>query len=208
MTTSPTIRSLLVRAALPLALAAAAAACVSTDVGPAECRNNRAQVGRPTDGKMLAFMLRPGSIYEHYREIHAGDTLTLDWDTSKTYYGVACLRFRTTDSAHIDPSGPFQFVMSGSNAGTAWRTQGGQRDTATAYAFGNCAGDGGTYRRNADSTISLTWANGQAVWLFDPSATHRLQTDSIIQTIAELSSRADSSHASWRAQWVRAWCGE
>lgn len=209
MTTSATTRSILARAALPLALAVAvsAAAC-KMDVIPAECANARTQINRPTDGKMLAFMLQPRSIYNHYREIHPADTLIRDWDTSLAYSGLACLRFRTTDSVHIDPTGPFQFITSGSNVGTSWQQWHGQTDSVGVSTIAGCAGDGGTYRLHADSTISLTWSNGQQAWFFSPEGVHRLLGDSLIRTTAELSSRADSTHASWRVNWVRAFCGE
>jgi hypothetical protein len=209
MTTSAATRSTRVRAALVLALAAAAAAaaCKKEPLGT-ECDNARAQLGRPTDGKMLAFALAPQSIYYHYREINPADTMIIDWDTSQVYYGLACLRFRTTDSVHIDPTGPFQLITSGSNGGTAWRQWHGRTDSVVAYAVWGCAGDGGTYRRNADSTISFTWSNGQQYQYFGPTGVHRLLSDSLIRTTAEESYRADSTHASWRMNWVRAYCGE
>jgi hypothetical protein len=209
MTTSATIRSTLARGTpvLLLAVAVAAAACKKDALGT-ECDNARTQLNRPTDGKMLAFALVPQSIYYHYREINPADTMIIDWDTTQAYYGLACLRFRTTDSVHIDPTGPFQFVTSGSNAGTAWRQWHGQTDSVVAYAVWGCAGDGGTYRRNADSTITFTWNNGQQYRYFGPAGVHRLRSDSLIQTTAEESYRADSTHASWRLKWVRAYCGE
>ena len=209
MTTSAATRSTLARSA-PLLLLAAAFAAVGCkkDLASTECDNARSQINRPTDGKMIAFALDPQSIYYHYREMHPADTMFIDWDTSKIYYGIACLRFRTTDSVHIDPTGPFQFVTSGSNGGTAWRQWLGQTDSVTAYAVWGCAGDGGTYRLNADSTISFTWSNGQQYKFFGPTGVHRLQGDSLIRTTAEESYRADSTHASWRVNWVRAYCGE
>lgn len=209
MTTSAATSSTLARAALLLALTAAAAvAACKNDVAGTECDNARAQVNRPTDGKMLAFALVPQSIYFHYREMQPADTMIVDWDTTKEYWGLACLRFRTTDSVHIDPTGPFQLVTSGSNAGTAWQQWHGQTDSVDAYTIWGCAGDGGTYRLNADSSISFTWSNGQQYKFFGPMGVHRLQSDSVIQTTAEESYRADSTHASWRVNWVRAYCGE
>ena len=96
---------------------------------------------------------------------------------------------------HIDSAGPFQLVTSGSNAGTAWRHWHGQTDSVAAYAIWGCAGDGGTYRLNADSTISFTWSNGQQYQFFGPSGIHRLLNDTLIQTTSEESYRADSTHA-------------
>jgi hypothetical protein len=209
MTISAATHSSHARAALVLALAAAAlATACKTDTANGPCDNARTQLNRPTDGKMLAFGLRPQSIYYHYREIHPTDTLILDWDTSKVYFGVACLRFRTTDSVHIDPAGPFQLITSGDNAAWAVRHYLGQTDSAIAYTIWGCAGDGGTYRLNADSSISLSWANGQAYKFFGPTGVHRLLADSLIRTTSEESYRADSTHASWRVDWVRAYCGE
>jgi len=209
MTPSTATRSLLARAALPVALAVAVAAagCKNDAIAP-ECQNARTQIDRPADGKMLAFMLQPRSIYNRYLEIHPADTMIRDWDTTMAYYGLACLRFRTTDSVHINPTGSFQFVTSGSNAGTAWQTWHGQTDSVGVSSIPPCSGDGGTYRLNADSTISLTWSNGQQSWFFGPAGVHRLLSDSLIQTTAELSSRADSTRASWRLNWERAYCGE
>ena len=105
MTTSAAFRSTLARAAplLALAVAVAATACKEHALGT-ECDNARSQLNRPTDGKMLAFALSPQSIFYHYREIHPADTMIIDWDTSQAYFGLACLRFRTTDSVHIDPT--------------------------------------------------------------------------------------------------------
>lgn len=206
MTTSAATRSTVPLAALVLALAAAAAC--KKDVAGTECDNARTQLNRPTDGKMLAFALAPRSIYYHYREINPTDTMIIDWDTSQSYFGLACLRFRTTDSVHIDPTGPFQLITSGSNSGTAWRQWHGLTDSVVAYSVWGCAGDGGTYRRNADSTISFTWSNGQQYQYFGPTGVHRLQGDSLIQTTSEESYRTDSTHASWRLSWVRAYCGE
>jgi len=209
MTTSAATRFALARAALPLALAVAvaAAACKENPVDT-ECDNARSQINRPTDGKMLAFALAPQSIYYHYREIQRTDTTIVDWDTSRTYFGLACLRFRTTDSVHIDPAGPFQLITSGSNGGTAWRQSHGQTDSVVAYTIWGCAGDGGTYRLQSDSTISFTWSNGQQNRFFGPAGVHRLRGDSLIQTTAAESYRADSTHADWRVNWVRAYCGE
>jgi hypothetical protein len=209
MTYSAASRSPHARAALLLALALAAgtAACKKDPVSN-ECDNARTQLNRPTDGKMLAFALAPQSISYHYREINPADTMIIDWDTTQLYFGLACLRFRTTDSVRIDPSGPFQFITSGSNSGTAWRQWHGVTDSVIAYAVWGCAGDGGTYRLNADSTISFSWANGQQYQYFGPAGVHRLVGDSTIETTAEESYRADSTHASWRVRWVRAYCGE
>ena len=209
MTTWPATRSTRTHAALELALAVAAtAAACKQDPAGTECDNARTQINRPTDGKMLAFGLVPQSIYYHYREIHPTDTMIIDWDTSQVYFGLACLRFRTTDSVHIDQTGPFQLVTSGSNAGTAWRQWHGQTDSVTAYSIWGCAGDGGTYRLNADSSISFTWSNGQQYKFFGPTGVHLLRGDSLIQTTSEESYRADSTHATWRVNWVRAYCGE
>jgi hypothetical protein len=207
MTIPAATRASLARTAVLLALAATAAACKKDPVST-ECDNARSQINRPTDGKMLAFALNPQSLYYHYRERHPTDTLIIDWDTTQAYYGLACLRFRTTDSLHIDPTGPFQLVTSGSNAGTAWRQWHGQTDSVVAYSIWGCAGDGGTYRLNADSTISFTWRNGQQYQFFGPQGIHKLVNDSLIRTISEESYRADSTHSSWRANWVRAYCGE
>jgi hypothetical protein len=209
MTTLAATRSILARAALPLALAVAvaAAACKENPAGT-ECDNARTQLNRPTDGKMLAFALAPQSIYYHYREIQPADTTIIDWDTTQAYFGVACLRFRTTDSVRIDPAGPFQLITSGSNGGTAWRQSHGQTDSVVAYTIWGCAGDGGTYRLQSDSTISFTWSNGQQNRFFGPAGVHRLRGDSLIETTATESYRADSTHADWRVNWVRADCGE
>jgi hypothetical protein len=209
MTSPAAPRSSFARSALFLALAAtlAGAACKKDPVGT-ECDNARTQINRPTDGKMIAFALVPQSIYYHYREMNPADTMIIDWDTSQIYYGLACLRFRTTDSLRIDSAGPFQFVTSGSNAATAWRQWHGQTDSVVAYAIWGCAGDGGTYRLHADSSISFAWSNGQQYKFFGPTGVHRLFNDTMIRTTSEESYRADSTHASWRVNWVRAYCGE
>ena len=209
MMTSAATRTSRSTAVLLMALAAAAgvAAC-KNDFANSTCDNARGQINRPTDGKMIAFGLAPQSIYYHYREIQPTDTLIVDWDTTQLYFGLACLRFRTTDSVHIDPSGPFQFVTSGSNAGSVNVLHAGQTVQDTAYAVWGCAGDGGTYRLNADSTISFTWSNGQQFQYFGPQGLHRLLSDSVLHTTSEESYRADSTHASWRMNWVRTYCGE
>jgi hypothetical protein len=208
MMTSAATRSTRTRTALLLALAVAAGAACKRDIAGGTCDNARTQINRPTDGKMLAFGLAPQSIYYHYVQVNPTDTIIMDWDTTQLYWGLACLRFRTTDSAHIDPSGPFQLVTSGSNAGTVWRQWHGQTDSLAGYSIWGCAGDGGTYHLNADSTISFTWRNGEQYKFFGPTGIHRLLTDSIIRTTSEESYRSDSTHASWRVTWVRAYCGE
>jgi len=192
---------------LALVLGALAAGCKHDVLGNAACENDRFDLYRPTQGKMLAFVLQQPTIRYHYREIQPTDTTLLTWDSSAAYYGGACLRFQTTDSVQIASSGAFQFLMSGSNAGTVWRTYKGVTDSVSAYLFFGCEGDGGTYSVSADHTIQYQWSNGQQYRLFGPVAVHTLVGDTIWVT-SEESYRADSTHASWRAAWVRGYCGE
>lgn len=195
------------------ALAAVLPACKKDEPLAPECENSRFDMLRPTEGKMLAFVLSPQTIEYQYRDVRR-DTTDLSWDTSQTYYGVACLRFQTTDSVRIDSSGVFQFLMSGSNAGTVRRRIGPldgsleRNDSLVGRFFYGCEGDGGNYRLHADSTISLSWSNGTQVRIFEPTAAHRLRGDTAIWSSAIQSAYNDSLHATWRVTWVRAYCGE
>ncbi len=193
--------------ALALALGLWGTACKQDVLANSTCENDRFKVQRPTQGKMLAFMLQPQTISYHYREIQPTDTTLITWDSTALYYGVSCLRFSTTDSVRIDTAGVFQFLMAGSNAGSVWRTYKGVTDSINAYLFFGCEGDGGTYRIAGGNTIQYLWRNGEQYRLFGPAAVQTLVGDTI-WTTAEESYRADSTHASWRAAWVRASCGE
>jgi len=199
--------------ALVAVLAAVLPACKKDQPLSPECENSRFDMWRPTDGKMLAFVLNPQTIQYQYRDVRR-DTTDLSWDTTQAYYGVACLRFQTTDSVRIDSSGVFQFLMSGSNAGTVRRRVGPLdgsptwNDSMVGYFFYGCEGDGGNYRLHADSTISLSWSNGTQMRVFEPTAVHRLRGDTAIWSSAVQSAYNDSLHATWKVAWHRAYCGE
>lgn len=209
MTASPSIGARSVRRAILIAFVAGAfgAACKQDAIVNSSCENHRLDVFRPTQGKMLAYLLNPQTISYHYREIQPQDTTTILWDSSKAYLGVSCLRFQTKDSVRIDTTGVFQFVMSGPNSGIVWRTFRGATDSLNASLFFGCEGDGGTFRVASDNTVQYSWSNGEQFRLFGPTAVHTLVGDTIWVT-AEESYRADSTHASWRAAWVRGACGE
>lgn len=199
------------RAALVLAaaLAALAAAC-KTDDPTGQCYNQRFELSRPTSAKLLAYSLSPSSIEYHYLDVRT-DTLELTWDTAAAYYGGACLRFQTTDSARIDSSGIFQLYMTGANGAYLRRRLVEQgrttNDSLIGYVFYGCEGDGGRFRLHPDSTITFTWDNGEQVRVFDPSAVHRLEGDVIRSSVTQ-SSSGDSVRANWRLAWARAYCGE
>lgn len=209
MTSSSSFGPRSVHRTLVVALAAGVfgAACKQDTIINSACENNRFDMFRPTQGKMLAFLLQPQTISYQYREVQPQDTTRLLWDSSQIYYGVACLRFQTRDSVRIDTAGVFQFLMAGSNAGTVWQTYRGQTDSLSASLFFGCEGDGGTYRVASNNTVQYSWRNGEQYRLFGPAAVHTLVGDTIWVT-AEESYRADSTHASWRAAWVRGSCGE
>lgn len=173
--------------------------------------NHRFDIPRPTVGKMLAYRLMPATIAYHYIDVRGGDTTEYTWNTTRDYYGLACLRFATTDSVRIDPSGPFQLVLSGSNTSYMDRflVAAGQtvNDSILGSVFYGCEGDGGTYAVAADSAVGYTWANGDAHWIFNPSATHRLHGDSLLSSFTQ-SAYADSVRSSMSFAWVRDACGE
>jgi hypothetical protein len=173
--------------------------------------NHRFDVPRPTVGKMLAYRLDPATIVYHYIDVRGGDTTEYTWNTSRDYYGLACLRFATTDSVVIDSTGAFQLVMSGSNASYMDRhfVAAGTvtDDSILGNVFYGCEGDGGTYQLAADSLISYAWANGDAHWIFNPAATHRLHSDSLFSSFTQ-SAYGDSVRSTMRFAWVRADCGE
>jgi hypothetical protein len=210
-------RTLVVSAAA--ALAAGAAACktetASNEFCSASAVNHRFDIPRPTVGKMLAFGLAPKTITYHYldvRRVDSGhDTTEYTWDTTKTYYGLACLRFQTTDSVHVNPAGAFQLVLSGSNSAYIPRhavtAAGTADDSIVASPFYGCEGDGGTYRLNADSSLTFSWANGDAHWIFNPGALHQLHGDTIWSSFTQ-STAGDSVRSSMRLAWLRMACGE
>lgn len=173
--------------------------------------NHRFDIPRPTVGKMLAYRLAPQSIAYHYIDVRAGDTTEYTWNTARAYYGIACLRFATTDSVKIDPSGPFQLVLSGSNNAYMDRylvaSGNVTNDSILGNVFYGCEGDGGTYAVATDSSVSYSWANGDAHWIFNPSATHLLHGDSLISAFTQ-TAFADSVRSSMRFAWVRGECGE
>ena len=160
---------------------------------------------------MLAFRLAPATIVYHYIDVRRGDTTEYTWNTTRDYYGLACLRFGTTDSVKIDPSGAFQLVLSGSNNSYMDRHMvlSGQvtDDSILGATFYGCEGDGGTYAVAADSTISYAWANGDEHWIFNPSATHLLHGDSVLSSFSQ-SAYGDSVRSTMKFAWVRAACGE
>lgn len=196
--------------AIGLAAACVAVGACKTDSTNTACQNERYNIQRPTDGKMLAFALNPLTISYHYLDVRR-DTTEYTWDTSRVYYGWACLRFQTTDSVRINPEGAFQFLLDGSNSAQMLRRlvtpEGTFNDSIIGYVFRGCEGDGGTYRVLPDSTISFTWQNGQAAGIFDATAAHTLSGDSI-RTVFSLGTPADSVRGSWRLSWARAYCGE
>ena len=200
------------RAAPALAIASAvfAAACLDTTSNTSACNNQRFDLERPTGTKMLAFAIAPKTISYHFLDVRR-DTLEYTWDTSRVYYGGACLRFQTTDSVRIDSAGAFQLVMSGSNSSYMRQRIVSQgitlSDSVVGYVFAGCEGDGGTFRLRPDSTVALAWSNGQQERIFGPSAIHRLAGDTLWSSWA-VSSNADSVRGSWRFGWRRAYCGE
>lgn len=212
--TAPTRRS----SSLPLVLAAAAAvtvlagACASTSpANDPACPSHGSDVVRPTNGKMIAFAVAPKTIQYHFIDVRQ-DTLQYDWDTSQAYAGAACLRFQTTDSVHINPSGAFQFIMSGANGAYMRRhiVSGGAttNDSVIGYVFSGCEGTGGTYVKKADSTITLSWVDGTQSIILGPLALHQLAADTILWSSVSVSTHADSLRGSWRLAWIRAYCGE
>jgi hypothetical protein len=212
-----TTRILMVSAAA--ALAAGAAACKNETLSSQFCSesalNHRFDIPRPTVGKMLAFGLSPKTITYHYldtRRLDSGhDTTEYTWDTAQTYFGLACLRFQTTDSVHIDSAAAFQLVLSGSNSAYMRRhlvtSAGTADDSIVGSIFYGCEGDGGTYRLQADSSLAFTWANGDAHWIFNPAALHKLRGDTIWSSLTQ-SAYGDSVRSTTRFAWVRAACGE
>lgn len=194
---------------LAAALVLAAGAC-KTDTTNTACQNERYNIERPTDGPMLAYGINVNSIQYHYLSTRP-DTVEFNWDTTKLYYGYACLRFQTTDSVHIDPTGTFQLVMDGSNSSMVNRrlvdVQGTIRDTVIGYVFRGCDGDGGTYRLLPDSSFSFTWRNGQQAGVFSSAARHQLSGDTI-RTSLDVGTPADTIHGYWRIKWGRTSCGE
>jgi len=208
--TSPTMPRRPLRLALGLAAALVAFAACKTDPMNTECQNDRYDVERPTDGKMLAFLLNPQTI-DYYYLATRPDTIEFRWDISRDYYGVACLRLQTTDSVRVDSTGNFQLVMDGSNSSFMSRRTviQGQTiaDSVVGYVFRGCEGDGGTYRVLPDSTISFSWRNGRQEGFFAAAGVHKLVGDTI-RTSWTVGTPADSVHGWWRLRWGRASCGE
>ena len=196
--------------AVGIAAALLAAGACKTDPVNASCQNDRYDIHRPTDGKMLAYGLNPLTISYHYRDVR-NDTIEYTWDTTRLYYGWACLRFQTTDSVHIDPQGSFQLLMGGSNSAMMLQryasAAGVINDSIVGYVFRGCDGDGGTYSVLPDSTISFTWRNGQQEGIFDTRATHTLSGDSL-RTALTIGAPTDPVQGAWRLSWGRTACGE
>jgi len=171
--------------------------------------NHRFDAPRPAVGKMLEYVISPNTISYHYLDTRQGDTTLYTWNTSRAYYGVACLRFATTDSVRIDSTGVFQFLISGPNSALMDRhfVGGGQTvdDSVIGSVFYGCEGDGGSYHLAADSTVTYTWANGDAHWIFNPTALHKLHSDSLFSSLTQ-SAYGDSVRSDLRFAWVRAAC--
>jgi hypothetical protein len=192
-------------------LAAAAAACAPT--GPGDdptCPSHGQDPVRPTNGKMLGFALYPKTISYHFLDVRV-DTVEYTWDTSYVYAGFACLRFQTTDSVHINPSGAFQLLLSGSNGAYLHRhlTGGGvtTNDSIIGYVFSGCEGTGGTYQLQADNSLSLNWTDGQQSLILSPTGLNQLKGDTIWSSVT-VSTHADSLRGAWRLAWLRSQCGE
>lgn len=203
-------RTLLVCAAF----AGLAAACGvdRTTTNPncsASANNQRFDLTRPRVGKMLTFRIDPTSLVYHYIDARQGDTTQYDWtwNPDRGYFGTACLRFATTDSVRIDTTGAFQLGLTGTNTGWMDRrlVSAGQtvNDSIVGSVFFGCEGDGGTFHVAADSSLTYVWANGDAHWIFNPLALHRLQGDTISSSFTQ-SAYGDSVRSSMRFDWVRA----
>lgn len=196
-------------AGLVVASLLALGACKGEHLNTA-CQNDRFQLPRPTDGKMLAYVLNPLSIKYHYVSTRP-DTVEYTWDTTQLYYGTACLRFATTDSVHIDNAGAFQLVLSGTNSELMRRriasASGVITDSVVGYVFRGCDGDGGTYRLQVDSSLSFLWRNGQQEGVFGALALHVLHGDTV-ETSLNIGSASDTIRGSWRLKWGRGACGE
>jgi hypothetical protein len=211
-TAVPRTRALLAGAALAgLAAACGADRTTSNPNCSPSAVNHRFDVPRPTVGKMLAYRLAPATIAYHYIDVRGGDTTEYTWNTARDYFGLACLRFKTTDSVRIDSTGAFQLVLSGSNNSYMDRhlVAAGQttNDSIIGSVFYGCDGDGGTFLLAADSAVSFTWANGDAHWIFNPNALHTLHTDTLLSSFTQ-SAYGDSVRSTLRFSWVRAACGE
>ncbi len=212
MTTAPSRRSGAPRLALAAAvvLALSAAACASTTTDNSGCPSHAGDVSRPTNGKMLAYVLHPQTIRYHFLDVRV-DTVEYTWDTTQTYYGGACLRFQTTDSVHIKPAGVFQFLATGTNGAYMRRhlTGGGAttNDSVIGYVFSGCEGTGGTYSMAADSSVALTWTDGQQSLVLSPTGLQQLKGDTLWSSVT-VSTHADSLRGTWRMAWLRAYCGE
>ena len=216
----PAVPFLALGAAATLTIVAAACAATSPAEDPT-CPSHSTDGFRQTDGKMLAFGIAPKTIQYHFidvrrdAEVSGVDTFKVDWDTTQVYPGVACLRFQTTDSVHINASGRFQFIVSGTNGAYArqhrhfYGTNSAVDDSVVTYVFkSGCDGTGGTYVRNADSTIALTWSDGTSSLTLSSSAIHQLVADTLIWSSVAVSTHADSLRGSWRFAWRRMYCGE
>jgi len=196
--------------AAAVVLAASAAACASTTTNDSTCPSHGADAQRPTNGKMLAYLLDSKTIQYHFLDVRV-DTIEYTWDTSQTYAGIACLRFQTTDSVHINSSGAFQFLASGSNGAYMRRhlTGGGVTtdDSVIGYVFSGCEGTGGTYVLKSDNSFALTWTDGQQSLILSPTGLNQLKGDTIWSSVS-VSTHADSLRGSWRMAWLRGYCGE
>lgn len=192
-----------------VALAALAAACASTTpANDPTCPSHVSDYRRPSDGRMVGYALFPKTIQYHFLDVRV-DTVEYTWDTSQVYAGLACLRFQGSDSAHINPSGTFQLLLSGSNAAYMRRhlTGGGAsvNDSVIGYVFSGCEGTGGTYRMQSDSSLALTWMDGQQSPVLGSTGLQQLKGDTIWSSVT-VSTHADSLHGSWRFAWVRGYC--
>jgi len=198
-------------AALGLAAACAAlAAACKEGTGANQCFNDRFDTFRADGTRLLAFALMPKTISYHSLDVRR-DTIEQTWDTIPKYWGGACLRFQSSDSVRIDSAGVFQFFMSGDNVGTIWQRTVARdqvwNDSLGGQIFTGCDGDGGRFRLRPDSTILLDWGNGVQARIFDAAAVHKLAGDTLWSTLA-VRAYGDSARATWRAGWIRAYCGE
>lgn len=164
--------------------------------------------GPPFTDEHIIFQLKPSMLgYFFVDTSRVGSVqlnLTLRWLPDTSFTGFNCIGF--LPRSDTDTIGDFAFYFIGPNQGLLERTSNGVTDTVVGNFLTGLEGTRGTYAVNSANEVTLFWsdADGLARY-FDPVAQLSFIGDTL-RSVAEISHKADSIHASWNVTWIRDTC--
>lgn len=185
-----------------LAVLVVAAGCLGE--GPA------VSSGPPFGSDAIIFQLQPRRIGYFFRDTSSVGSvqldLTLSWLPDTSFTGFNCIGF--TPRSATDTIGTFQFYFIGPNQGLLQRIVGTVTDTVVGNFLAGTEGTRGSYAVNSANQVSLFWddSNGE-VRYFDPVAQLTFIGDTL-RSVADISHKADSIHATWNVSWIRDTCSQ